>query len=64
MGDHPRGVTVTASADGVRWRAVRSSGTGQFVEADLRGQPVRHVRITLTAEAPTWWSVADVRAYR
>ena len=63
--DHPRGYTITASADGDRWWTAAGSGTGQFAEADLRGRPVRYVRITLTAAAPAnWWSVADVRAYR
>jgi glucosylceramidase len=30
----------------------------------VRGRPVRYVRITLTADSGSWWSVADVRAYR
>ncbi|GIF25141.1 glucosylceramidase [Actinoplanes tereljensis] len=63
-GDYPRGYAITASADGVRWTSVRSEGTGQFVEGDLRGRNVRFVKITQTAAADAWWSVADVRAYR
>ncbi|MBM2617078.1 discoidin domain-containing protein [Actinoplanes sp. LDG1-06] len=63
LGDYPRGVTVTASTDGSRWRTVKAAGTGQFVEA-APGR-ARYVRITLTGAAPdNWWSVADVRAYR
>ena len=64
VGDFPRGYTITASADGRRWWAAASSTTGQFTRADLRGRSVRQVRITLTAPAGNWWSVADVRAYR
>ncbi|WP_250031677.1 glycoside hydrolase family 30 beta sandwich domain-containing protein [Paractinoplanes maris] len=64
LGDHPRGYAVTASADGRHWWTARASRTGQFTEADLRGRPVRHVRITLTTASDSWWSVADVRAYR
>ncbi|GIM95141.1 glycoside hydrolase family 30 beta sandwich domain-containing protein [Paractinoplanes toevensis] len=63
-GDYPRGYAITASADGVHWAPVRSAGAGQFAEGDLRGRNVRFVRITLTAATDTWWSVADVRAYR
>jgi glucosylceramidase len=62
-GDYPRGYTVTASADGTHWTAVADgTGGGQFVTADLTGH-VRYIRITLTAAAPNWWSVADIRAY-
>ncbi|MET0426800.1 MAG: glycoside hydrolase family 30 beta sandwich domain-containing protein [Actinoplanes sp.] len=64
IGDAPRGYAVTASADGVHWSAVRATGASQFVTADLRGRPVRYVRITLTTASDSWWSVADVRAYR
>ncbi|MCY1142459.1 discoidin domain-containing protein [Actinoplanes sp. Pm04-4] len=64
VGDFPRGYTITASADGKRWWTAKGSSTDQFTEADLRGRPVRYVRITLTAAAGSWWSVADVRAYR
>jgi len=30
---------------------------------DLPGTPVRYVRITQTAAAPQWWTVADLRLY-
>ena len=36
----------------------------QFATADVSRRPVRFVRITLTAAADSWWSIADVRAYR
>ena len=63
-GDYPRGYAVTVSVDGVHWStAVAGVGGGQFTTADLGDGPVRLVRITLTAAAGAWWSVADVRAY-
>ena len=65
LGDYPRGYTVSVSADGQTWRTVVAdgSGSGQFTTVDLNGGPVRYVRMTLTAAAGAWWSVADVRAY-
>ena len=64
IGDRPAGYTITASTDGRHWWPTPATGTGQFAAADLRGRPVRYVRITLTAASGSWWSVADVRAYR
>ena len=65
-GDYPHGYTVAASIDGVTWSTVVASaaGTGQFTTVPLTGAPVRYVRITLTASSGSWFSVADVRAYR
>ncbi|GAA2650069.1 glycoside hydrolase family 30 beta sandwich domain-containing protein [Paractinoplanes durhamensis] len=63
-GDYPRGYTITASADGVHWAPVTGMGSGQFTTVDLRGRQIRYVRINLTASSDSWWSVADVRAYR
>ena len=65
-GDYPRGYTVTTSTDGVNWSTAVASaaGTGQFTTVPLTGAPVRYVRITLTAASGSWFSVADVRAYR
>src|SRR4029077_13312124 len=65
-GDYPRGYTVTTSTDGVTLSpAVPSAaGTSQFTTVPLTGAPVRYVRITLTASSGSWFSVADVRAYR
>jgi glucosylceramidase len=64
-GDYPRGYAVTVSADGTHWSTAvgHGAGSGQLTTVDLRGRFVRYVRITLTAAAPGWWSVADVRAY-
>jgi glucosylceramidase len=65
-GDYPRGYAVTTSTDGVTWHTAVASaaGTGQFTTVPLSGAPVRYVRITLTASSGSWFSVADVRAYR
>jgi glucosylceramidase len=65
-GDYPRGYTVTTSTDGTHWTTAVADaiGTGQFTTVDLDNQPVRYVRITLTASSGSWWSVADVRTYQ
>jgi glucosylceramidase len=64
-GDYPRGYSVQTSEDGTTWTTAVASGTGtgQFTTADLSGEPIRYVRLTLTASSGSWWSVADVRAY-
>ncbi len=63
-GDYPRGYAVTVSADGTHWKTASSgTGTGQFTTVALNGAPVRYVRVTLTADDGSWWSVADIRAY-
>ncbi|HZC73621.1 MAG TPA: glycoside hydrolase family 30 beta sandwich domain-containing protein [Jatrophihabitans sp.] len=65
IGDYPRRYTVTTSIDGTHWTTVVPSaeGAGQFAKITLTGAPIQYVRVTLTAAAPNWWSVADVRAY-
>lgn len=65
VGDYPRGYNVQVSADGRHWATAVSDGvgTGQFTTVNLSGAPIRYVRMTLTAAASDWWSVADVRAY-
>jgi glucosylceramidase len=63
-GDYPRGYAVSTSTDGTTWSApVTGPGTGQLTVVDLPGTPVRYVRITQTAAAPQWWTVADLRLY-
>ncbi|MFD0331678.1 hypothetical protein ACFQZC_34830 [Streptacidiphilus monticola] len=66
LGDYPRGWTAETSRDGVHWTTVAQdvAGTGQFTTVRLEGRPVRYARITLTRSSGSWWSVADVRAYR
>ena len=63
-GDYPRGYTITASTDGTHWSPVATAGSGQFSTGYLHNRPARYVRITVTGESESWWSVADVRAYR
>jgi glucosylceramidase len=65
LGDYPRGYAVQVSADGLSWTTAVASGqgSGQFTTVNLSGKPVRYVRMTVTAAANAWWSVADVRAY-
>ena len=65
-GDYPRGYAVQTSTNGTDWNTVLADGqgTGQFTTVDLPGNPIRYVRMTLTATDPSdWWSIADVRAY-
>jgi glucosylceramidase len=64
-GDYPRGYAATVSRDGVHWTTVVADGvgTGQLTTIALDRNPVRYVRLTLTASSGSWWSVADIRAY-
>jgi glucosylceramidase len=63
-GDYPRGYAVSASADGETWWPVPAAGAGQFTTVDTGRRQIRYVRVTLAGESGSWWSVADVRAYR
>jgi glucosylceramidase len=64
-GDFPRGYRVLASVDGRTWRTAASgTGSGQLTAVPLAGAPVRYLRVELTTQSDSWWSVADVRAYR
>ncbi|WP_051731718.1 discoidin domain-containing protein [Kitasatospora phosalacinea] len=65
-GDYARGWRIEASDDGARWRPLATgAGTGQLTTVDLpRDTRARYLRITGTADAPNWWSLADVRLYR
>jgi len=62
--DYPRGYAVSTSTDGITWSPpVTGSGAGQLTTVGLAGDAVRYLRITQTATAPQWWSVADLRVY-
>ena len=64
-GDYPRAFALAVSADGVHWSSPATGvGTGQFTSIAVPDRSVRYLRVTLTAAASSWWSVADVRAYR
>jgi glucosylceramidase len=63
-GDYPRGYELATSNDGSTWTPVASgAGSGQLTTIDLAATTARFVRITQTASAPQWWSVADLRVY-
>src|SRR3954453_9805361 len=65
-GDFPRGYTLSLSADGRKWGkpVAAGAGTGQRTTIDFPATRARFARIALTAAAPQWWSVADLRVYR
>ncbi|WP_377272854.1 discoidin domain-containing protein [Peterkaempfera sp. SMS 1(5)a] len=64
LGDYARGWALSVSDDGTTWREVRSgTGTGQLTTVDTPGTRARYLRVTATAAAPNWWSLADVRLY-
>ncbi|MEV5960647.1 discoidin domain-containing protein [Kribbella sp. NPDC051952] len=65
LGDYARGRDVAVSNDGVHWRTIASgTSTGQLTTIDVRPTYARYVRITSTASAGNWWSLADLRLYR
>jgi glucosylceramidase len=64
LGDYARGWELAVSLDGVTWRTVASgTGGGQLTTIDLPRTRARHLRLTITAAAGNWWSVADLRLY-
>lgn len=65
QGDAPRLFDAEVSTDGRSWTRVVKDGPGQrqLTAIPLTGRPVRYVRVTLTGQTGSWWSVADVRAY-
>jgi glucosylceramidase len=63
-GDFPRGYELATSDDGEHWRtAATGAGAGQLTAIDTGAARARYVRVTQTATAPQWWSVADLRIY-
>ena len=63
--DAPASYLLQVSGDGRHWSDVRTGhGTGQLTGLRLPSRAVRYVRVTLTADAPHAWQVAEVRAYR
>jgi glucosylceramidase len=64
-GDFPRGYTLATSTDGEHWSdGASGAGSGQLTAIDVPASPARYVRVTQTATAPQWWSVADLRIYK
>jgi glucosylceramidase len=66
LGDYAHGWQLSLSDDGTHWHTAASgTGTGQLTTADLhRTTSARYIRVTQTATAPNWWSVADLHLYR
>ncbi|MEV8444093.1 discoidin domain-containing protein [Actinosynnema sp. NPDC051121] len=65
LGDYARGWQLSVSDDGTAWRVVASgAGVGQLTTVDLPLTRARHLRVSTTASAGNWWSVADLRLYR
>ncbi|BCJ41119.1 glucosylceramidase [Actinoplanes ianthinogenes] len=64
LGDYARGWQLTGSLDGVHWHTLATgTGTGQLTTVDLGRTRARYLRVTTTAAAGNWWSVADLRLY-
>ncbi|WP_432825135.1 discoidin domain-containing protein [Dactylosporangium sp. CA-092794] len=64
VGDYARGWRLSTSTDGTTWRtAAQGTGAGQLTNVDLRPTRARFVRVTATAGAGNWWSIADLRLY-
>ena len=64
LGDYARGWQLTASTDGTHWRTLATgTGTGQLTTVDVPRTRARYLRVTATAAAGNWWSIADLRLY-
>jgi glucosylceramidase len=64
LGDYARGWQLTVSDDGTAWRALAAgAGAGQLTNVDVPHTRARYLRITSTASAGNWWSIADIRLY-
>ncbi len=65
LGDYARGWRLSASDDGTDWRVLASgAGVGQLTTVDLPRTRARYLRVSTTAPAGNWWSIADIRLYR
>jgi glucosylceramidase len=63
-GDFPRGYELSTSTDGSTWTPLASgTGSGQLTTIDVAPTSAHYLRVTQTATAPQWWSVADLRVY-
>jgi glucosylceramidase len=65
LGDYAHGWRLSVSDDGTDWRTLASgAGVGQLTTVDVPRTRARYLRVSTTASAGNWWSVADVRLYR
>jgi glucosylceramidase len=61
----PASYRLQVSADGRRWTdSGTGHGSGQLTTVPTPRQAVRYLRVTLTADAPRGWQVAEVRVHR
>lgn len=64
LGDFARGWELSVSTDGTRWRRLAAGvGTGQLTLVDVPRTRARFLRVSTTAAAGNWWSIADLRLY-
>ena len=64
LGDYARGWQLSVSDDGATWRVLASgAGAGQLTTVEVPRTQARYLRITGTASAGNWWSIADIRLY-
>jgi glucosylceramidase len=64
-GDYPRGYALYLSSDGVHWGTpvATGAGVGQLTAIGFHPRAARYLRVVQTSATPSWWSVADLRAY-
>jgi glucosylceramidase len=64
LGDYARGWALSVSDDGTHWRTLATgTGAGQLTTVDVPRTRARYLRVTATASAGNWWSIADLRLY-
>lgn len=64
LGDFARGWALSVSTDGSRWRQLAAgAGAGQLTVVDVPRTRTRFLRVSSTAAAANWWSIADLRLY-
>ncbi|MDT7786795.1 MAG: glucosylceramidase [Pseudonocardiales bacterium] len=65
LGDYVRDWELSASDDGTKWRTLATgTSTGQLTTIDVRRTSARYLRITSTATASNWWSIAEIRLHK
>lgn len=64
-GDAPASYRVEVSTDRHTWKAARSGhGTGQLTTLSVPRRSIRYLRVTVTADAPHPWTIAEARVHR
>jgi hypothetical protein len=64
-GDYPHGYQVFVSNDGSNWgNAIASgNGSGQLVTIPFATQSARFIKVVLTTNASSWWSIGEFNVY-